>query len=221
EHRTHARCGADGERRPEQSTRAAPPRAADGPRRDKARRKRQQTSEREPEDDDDEAGHGLHARRVQRDRVADEPGPSAERDEQNGEARHERKAPEQDPPGGSGLAEPSGLDRRNRGQIAWHEWQHAWSDERDHSGRERNRYLAHHYSNRASSSSTRRSSSASTGPWPFTECALNGPGSARPRVQRQAATPSTAPAATMPTSGSSHARRLKPCLGGEARISWP
>ena len=89
------------------------------------------------------------------------------------------------PPRRAGLAEPVGLDRRDRREVAGHERQHAGGEERDEAGAERDDHgRAAHASKRASSASSRRSSSGSSG-----SPRRAGGASPRRRLQRQARTP--------------------------------
>ena len=137
EHCPDARCGADGERAPEQNTRPAAPRAGEHARCEDPLGPRQQADEREPEHDEHEAGQldlpgrGQHAADGSRSRSED--------DEDDGEPGDERQAPERHVASRSRLAEPVGLDRGHRRQVAGHERQDAGRDDRDHPRQERNR----------------------------------------------------------------------------------
>ena len=124
-------------------------------------------------------------------------------------------------PGRARLAEPVGLDRRDRREVARHEREHAGREERDEARSERDgdagrahRSSAH--SNRASSSSSRRSTSGSRG-------GGSRGGSSRTRAERERLQPHAsaadddAPRRAIPASGSSHASQSKPCRGGHGQ----
>src|SRR5919198_4000752 len=105
--------------------------------------------------------------------------------------------------------------------MAGNERQYARGHEREQARRERERDLGlHQASKRASSSSTRRSSSGSRGGRPFAEASA-GTGSGRSLLQRRARSPTVTAPAAMPTSGSTHASRLKPRFGGAASTLSP
>ena len=98
---------------------------------------RQQADEREPEHDEHEAGQldlpggGQHTADGSRSRSED--------DEDDREPGDERQAPERHVASRSRLAEPIGLDRGHRRQVAGHERQDAGRDDRDHSREKRDR----------------------------------------------------------------------------------
>src|SRR6185503_14185016 len=86
-----------------------------------ALRHRQQAHEGEPEHDEDEARELGSSRR--REDAADRRRPGAENDEDDGEAEDERDARDDDAASGAALAEPAGLDVRERREIAGNERQ--------------------------------------------------------------------------------------------------
>src|SRR5262249_37672590 len=117
--------------------------------------------EREPRDDQDEPGERL-ARLVAQD-VPDQVRSGAEHYEDGGKAGNERKARQRDATADTRIAEPLRLNRRDRGQVAGDERQHAGEGNRREAEHEEDTGLLHQASYRRSSSSTRRSSAGSSG----------------------------------------------------------
>ena len=68
----------------------------------------------------------------------------AEHDEDDGEAGDEREAADEDPARRPRLAQPAGLDRRDRRQVAGHERQHARRHDREEAREERDRDAREH-----------------------------------------------------------------------------
>ena len=78
----------------------------------------QQPHEREAEHDQDEAGDLLHQELVLREREPDRGGTGAEKDEDGHEPADERQARADDAARRARLAQPLGLDGRDRGEVA-------------------------------------------------------------------------------------------------------
>ena len=121
-----------------------------------------------PKHDEHEAGDLLEQELVaeeRRRRRAAAPTPSS--DEDGGEPEHERDARDARPAGPARLAEPVGLDRRDRRQVAGHERQDARREEREEAGEQRDRQLvaaaAQPLEARRARRRRRRSSSGSSG----------------------------------------------------------
>ena len=169
---------------------------------------------REPEHDEHEAGD-LRPRLLV-DPAAERRRAGAEDDEDDREAERERHARGDHPSGHPALAEPVDLDRRDRGQVAGDERQHAGEGDRDEARGERCRDPLSHRSGRA----PRRAGAprpARAGARSATSAAAPAPARARGSSARRARRAPPRPPST-PTIGSSQASRSNPCRGGAARI---
>ena len=125
-----------------QTANAAPrntePAAASGvdePGRKHALRNRQEAQEGEPEHDHDQSRDLCSA--VRRQKAPERGGAGPERHEHDCEADEEGDARHEDSPGDPRLAETVRLDGGDGGEVAGNERQHAWRDDRDEAGGER------------------------------------------------------------------------------------